>query len=62
VALDPNQETADVDIENNFYPRRIIRSRIEAFKDDKDEAKDSRDLMFDINAELEAPETKEFKK
>jgi aminopeptidase N len=62
VALDPNQETADVDLENNFYPRRIIQSRIEAFKDDKDEAKDSRDLMFDVNAELAAPETKEFKK
>ncbi|MBB1270801.1 M1 family metallopeptidase [Shewanella sp. SR44-3] len=62
VALDPSQETADVDIENNFYPRRIIQSRIEAFKDDKDDAKDSRDLMFDFKAELEEPETKEFKK
>src|SRR5690606_30459688 len=31
-AVDPNWETADVDIENNFYPRRIMPSRIEAFK------------------------------
>jgi hypothetical protein len=62
VTLDPTQETADVDRENNFYPRRIIQSRIEAFKDEKDDAKDGRDLMFDFNAELELPETKEFKK
>ena len=32
VVVDPDWETADADIENNHYPRRIIPSRIEAFK------------------------------
>jgi hypothetical protein len=62
VALDPSQETADVDIENNVYPRRIILSRIEAFKDEKDESKDGRDLMQDMKADLEDAEVKKFKK
>jgi hypothetical protein len=62
VALDPSQETADVELENNFYPRRIILSRIEAFKDEKDESKDGRDLMQDMKADLEDAEVKTFKK
>ncbi len=32
VTVDPRWETADVDMENNTYPRRIIPSRLEAFK------------------------------
>jgi Peptidase family M1 domain len=32
VRLDPNWETADVDVENNYYPRRIIPSRLEVYK------------------------------
>ena len=32
VSVDPRWETADVDIENNHYPRRIIESRLEVFK------------------------------
>jgi hypothetical protein len=30
IIVDPKWETADVDIENNYYPRRIIPSRIES--------------------------------
>jgi len=52
VEVDPNRETADVDIENNYYPRRIIPSRVEAYKSERDE----RDLMQDIKTELETDE------
>jgi hypothetical protein len=33
--LDPHLETADVDIENNFFPRRIVKSRFQLFKEKK---------------------------
>jgi hypothetical protein len=45
VVVDPDWETADADIENNYYPRRIIPSRIEAFKEERSKARTSRDLM-----------------
>ncbi|WP_444927980.1 M1 family metallopeptidase [Microbulbifer sp. TRSA002] len=48
VVLDPHWETADVNVENNFYPRRIIKSRLELFKDEK-----PRNLMKDWDVELE---------
>ncbi|WP_444933354.1 M1 family metallopeptidase [Microbulbifer sp. JTAC008] len=47
VVLDPHWETADVNVENNFYPRRIIKSRLELFKDEK-----PRNLMKDWDVEL----------
>ncbi|WKD49733.1 M1 family metallopeptidase [Microbulbifer spongiae] len=47
VILDPNWETADVNVENNFYPRRFIKSRLELFKDEK-----QRNLMKDWDVEL----------
>ncbi|WP_444913941.1 M1 family metallopeptidase [Microbulbifer sp. TRSA007] len=47
VVLDPHWETADVNVENNFYPRRIIKSRLELFKDEK-----QRNLMKDWDEEL----------
>ncbi|GAA5442807.1 hypothetical protein Misp06_00982 [Microbulbifer sp. NBRC 101763] len=47
VVLDPHWETADVNVENNFYPRRIIKSRLELFKDEK-----QRNLMKDWDVEL----------
>lgn len=31
--LDPQLETADVDVENNFFPRRIVKSRFQLFKE-----------------------------
>jgi Peptidase family M1 domain len=33
ITLDPHQETADADMENNFYPRRPVKSRFQLFKD-----------------------------
>ncbi|AQQ67116.1 aminopeptidase [Microbulbifer agarilyticus] len=47
VVVDPHWETADVDVENNHYPRRIIKSRLELFKDEK-----ARNLMKDWQEEL----------
>ncbi|WJG09373.1 M1 family metallopeptidase [Aliiglaciecola sp. LCG003] len=52
VSIDPHWETADVDTSNNHYPRRIIPSRIEAFKKEKSKAKVSRDIMHDMTTEL----------
>ena len=60
--IDPHWETADVDIENNYYPRRIIPSRIDSFKREKSEAKVHRDIMHDINTKIEKPEIKEKRK
>lgn len=45
VVVDPDWETGDADIENNNYPRRIIPSRIEAFKEEQSKARTARDLM-----------------
>lgn len=64
VEVDPGWETADVDVDNNHYPRKIIESRIEAFKK-KDRAKDSkthRDIMHDITTEIKKPKQKVQKK
>ena len=58
VTINPRWETADVDIENNNYPRRIIPSRIEVFKKEKSKAKVSRDIMQDIKTELKKDESK----
>jgi pyridoxine/pyridoxamine 5'-phosphate oxidase len=58
VLVDPKWETADVDVENNYYPRRIIPSRIEAFKSPKSKAKVQRDIMQDIKTELKKDEKK----
>jgi hypothetical protein len=52
IAVDPSWETADIDIENNYYPRRIIPSRIEVFKAKKPSGKVNRDIMQDIKTEL----------
>ena len=52
VVVDPGWETADVDVENNYYPRQIIPSRVEAYKRKKSTAKVSRDIMKDIKTEL----------
>ncbi|ALT00228.1 M1 family metallopeptidase [Lacimicrobium alkaliphilum] len=56
VTVDPRWETADVDVENNHYPRRIIPSRVEAYKAKKSKAKVSRDIMQDIKTELKTEE------
>ncbi|MEJ7701094.1 MAG: hypothetical protein WKF71_15825 [Pyrinomonadaceae bacterium] len=32
IVLDPNLETADADLENNFFPRRTVPTRFQTFK------------------------------
>ncbi|MCG7546809.1 M1 family metallopeptidase [Pseudoalteromonas sp. Of7M-16] len=61
VVVDPGWETADVDVENNHYPRRIIPSRVEAYKKEKSTAKVKRDIMQDIKTELKSDEKEEDK-
>jgi len=51
IEVDPKRETADVDIENNYYPRKIIRSRLETFKA-KGEKLQDRDVMQDSKVPL----------
>ena len=62
VAVDPGWETADVDVENNYYPRRIIPSRDEAFKRKQSTQKVRRDIMNDIKTELKVEEDKKEEK
>jgi len=59
IIVDPLQETADVDIENNYYPRRIIPSRIESFKSQGGGGLISRDIMQDIKTELSSDDEDE---
>ncbi|RDV24820.1 M1 family peptidase [Alteromonas aestuariivivens] len=54
VTVDPRWETADVDVENNHYPRRIIPSRVEAYKSKPRSGKVYRDIMHDSTTELKA--------
>lgn len=56
-AVDPNWETADVNIENNYYPRKIIESRIEAFKSERGTDHISRDLMQEAKTKLKTEES-----
>ena len=35
IKLDPNLETADVKVENNYFPKRVIETKFEKFKDGK---------------------------
>jgi hypothetical protein len=59
VSVDPRWETADVDVHNNHYPRKIIPSRIEAYKKKKSTKKVSRDIMQDIKTELKTDDDEE---
>ncbi len=54
LTIDPSMETADADLENNFYPRRLVPSRIESFKSSSSSRRVSRDIMQDIKTELKA--------
>ncbi len=49
ITLDPNWETADVELNNNYWPRREVESRLELFKR---EGRRGRNLMKDIDEEL----------
>ncbi len=59
VVIDPGMETADADMENNYYPRRIIPSRIENYKSSRSSSLISRDIMQDIKTELKTEEDEE---
>ncbi|MEO1407358.1 MAG: aminopeptidase, partial [Pseudomonadota bacterium] len=59
IVIDPDWETADADLENNYYPRRITPSRIEAFKIQQPFTNDSRDIMQDIKTELKTDDAED---
>jgi len=61
VVVDPAWETADVDVENNHYPRRIIPSRVEAFKSKPGTGLVSRDIMQDSKTKLKSKGDEEKK-
>ncbi|HAU92285.1 MAG TPA: aminopeptidase, partial [Alteromonas sp.] len=62
VTVDPRWETADVDVENNHYPRQIIPSRIEAYKSKRTKTGARRDIMQDIKTELKTDEDEDGEK
>ncbi|UTW55839.1 M1 family metallopeptidase [Kordiimonas sp. SCSIO 12610] len=59
VVVDPDWETADTDIENNHYPRRIVPSRVEAFKSSRGSSLVGRDIMHDATTKLKTDDEKE---
>lgn len=60
-AVDPQWETADVDIANNYYPRRIIPSRIEAYKGNWPADHIRRDLMQESKSKLKTDDEEDSK-
>lgn len=52
VVIDPYWETADTDVNNNHFPRKIMPSRIEAFKSKKKPGLEYKDHMFNSTIEL----------
>ena len=62
VTVDPGWETADVNVHNNHYPRKIIPSRIDAYKAKKSKDLVRRDIMHDVITELKDPKIKLNKK
>ena len=62
VVVDAGWETADVNVNNNHYPRMIIPSRIEAFKREKRKGRVYKDLMHDFTTEVKEPKKKPHKK
>jgi len=51
--FDPRQELMDTDVENNFWPRRLVKTKLQLFKDEKP-ANPMRELT---KPEPEAPKT-----
>jgi hypothetical protein len=49
---DPFWETADIDVGNNAWPRKLAPSRLELFKSQRDQ----NDMMKDFDAPLKKPE------
>jgi len=53
LAIDAKWETADVDVNNNYWPARPIKSRFELYK------KKKKDMMRDYNKKLKSADEKE---
>ncbi len=53
ITLDPHWETADTDLNNNYWPSRDVESRLELFKRER---RRGRNLMKDIAEELKSGE------
>ena len=54
IAVDPNWETADIDVTNNYWPARVIKSPLEIFKDKKaNMMRDYQEKLKPINDEPE---------
>ncbi|MEQ9617507.1 MAG: M1 family metallopeptidase [Phycisphaerales bacterium] len=56
VVLDPHWETADADVENNHWPRRIVRSRFELFDGDRDRPNPMQDAKKELEREEQQSE------
>jgi len=59
IAIDPTLETADVNIENNYYPRRILPSRIEIYKQAIERTPTNRDLMCELSDTCDSEDAEE---
>ncbi|MEM9706861.1 MAG: M1 family aminopeptidase, partial [Pseudomonadota bacterium] len=59
VTLDPYLETADTNLDNNHFPRKIMPSRVEAYKAKRRSDLPTRDLMKDMKIELKSDTDKE---
>lgn len=55
LAIDAKWETADVDVNNNYWPARPIKSRFELYK------KKKKDMMRDYNEELKSADDEQIK-
>jgi len=53
IAIDPNWETADVNVNNNYWPARPIKSRFDLYK------RETKDMMRDYNTELKSADNEE---
>ena len=53
VVVDPYLQTADTDIENNFWPARMIKSRFQLYKDDKKDSPMKQALKKDEDEDQE---------
>jgi len=56
IAIDPNWETADVNVNNNYWPARPIKSRFDLYKRKK------KDMMRDYNVKLKSADDKDASK
>jgi hypothetical protein len=56
LAQDPYWETADTDVSNNAWPRKVTPSRLELFKSQRNQGDD---LMKDFNEKLKDPKAKD---